>query len=103
MSHLRLCPPRKFRRTSGGGTSIIRYFSVTKARRSHLCDHCLHWIEPGQGYTGTVMGIGRHIFSMKQHLVCPVDPEEEQRRMMDYLEQMEREEMTAEASMAEAA
>ena len=71
-----------------------------KARNSHFCDHCFHFIEPGERYSGTVIAMAGHIIVMKRHDNCPVDPYEEERRMMEQIEEWEEMEQDDELAIA---
>ena len=61
-----------------------------RARICHFCDHCFHYIEQGDRYSATVIAIGgRRLIVMKRHDFCPVDPDEEERGMMEQIDEWE--------------
>ena len=65
---------------------FLRHY-ISKARRTHFCDYCMHYIESGERYEAHVFADKKsRIWVMKQHYDgCPVDPWEEEAEMLGSL------------------
>jgi hypothetical protein len=53
------------------------------AHQEHFCDHCMHYIMPGDMYRADVYATAEHIVVLRKHHepTCPIDPMEEQEEL----------------------
>lgn len=60
------------------------------ADKNYSCSRCIVPIFAGDPYIGEVWVYGKYLWIKRFHDYCPVDPEEEDRRMKEVIEWMEK-------------
>jgi len=60
---------------------------VIMAHEDHMCDNCHYPIFPGDEYKGEVWVMKGRIVVFKYHVECPVDPWEEEERILREMEE----------------
>ena len=78
---------------------LLRTYRRVADKEHGTCWKCNWEIHSGEEYDGEVWAIDKKINVVKQHVVCPFDPEEEERRIFkEDEEKRERDESRSEAA-----